>query len=126
MWFHVDGAYGGFFSMTESAGNRFVGLNRADSIILDPHKGMFLPYGAGAVLIKDGRKMQETFGDMKNADYLQDRDGLSSNLSPMDYTLELTRPFRSAKIVACTESTRCRGIQTRIRRKASPSTICRT
>ena len=98
LWLHVDGAYGGFFSMTEIAKDKFRGLSRADSIILDPHKGMFLPYGAGAVLIKDAYKMQASFGEMNFADYLQDRSHSISDLSPMDYTLELTRPFRSLRL----------------------------
>ena len=98
LWLHIDGAYGGFFSMTELAKDKFTGLHRADSIILDPHKGMFLPYGAGAVLIKDGHKMQASFGEMKFADYLQDRTPTISDLAPMDYTLELTRPFRSLRL----------------------------
>lgn len=51
-WFHVDAAYGGFFILT-SRKNLFKGIERADSMIVDPHKGMFLPYGVGAVLIKD-------------------------------------------------------------------------
>lgn len=51
-WFHVDAAYGGFFILT-SRKSLFKGIERADSMIVDPHKGMFLPYGVGAVLIKD-------------------------------------------------------------------------
>jgi aromatic-L-amino-acid decarboxylase len=52
IWFHVDGAYGGFFQLTERGRHRLRGIERADSITLDPHKGMFLPYGTGCLLVK--------------------------------------------------------------------------
>jgi aromatic-L-amino-acid decarboxylase len=50
---HVDAAYGGFFALTERGRRALHGLERADSITLDPHKGLFLPYGNGALLVKD-------------------------------------------------------------------------
>ena len=53
MWYHIDGAYGGFFVLTERAGDIFKGIEKADSLVIDPHKGLFLPYGLGAVLVKD-------------------------------------------------------------------------
>jgi aromatic-L-amino-acid decarboxylase len=53
LWFHVDGAYGGFFLLTERGRRRLAGIERADSIALDPHKGLFLPYGTGALLVRD-------------------------------------------------------------------------
>lgn len=49
MWFHVDGAYGGFFILTKRAKEKFRGIEKADSLVIDPHKGLFLPYGLGAV-----------------------------------------------------------------------------
>jgi aromatic-L-amino-acid decarboxylase len=48
MWHHIDGAYGGFFYLAEDLRETLRGLARADSLTLDPHKGMFLPYGTGA------------------------------------------------------------------------------
>ena len=56
LWFHVDGAYGGFFLLTEEGRRRMAGIERADSIVLDPHKGLFLPYGTGALLVRDARR----------------------------------------------------------------------
>ena len=46
------------------------GMERADSLVLDPHKGMFLPYGTGAVLIRDGEALQDAHAYY--ASYLQD------------------------------------------------------
>ena len=54
LWFHVDGAYGGFFLLTERGHARMAGVERSDSIVLDPHKSLFLPYGTGSLLVRDG------------------------------------------------------------------------
>src|SRR5215468_10274324 len=53
LWFHVDGAYGGFFALTDRGRQRLAGMDRADSIALDPHKTLFLPYGTGSLLVRD-------------------------------------------------------------------------
>ena len=53
MWLHVDGAYGGLFALTSQAKPLLAGIERADSLVLDPHKSLFLPYGCGAVLVAD-------------------------------------------------------------------------
>jgi len=70
LWLHVDAAYGGFFQLTERGRERFAGIERADSIVLDPHKGMFLPYGTGAVLVRDGQQLRAAHE--VHGDYLQD------------------------------------------------------
>lgn len=95
LWFHIDAAYGGFFILT-SRNKLFTGIERADSIIVDPHKGMFLPYGLGAVLVKDAKSVLHSH--QSSGDYLQDAliDDLTqdpSNLSP-----ELTRHFRGMRM----------------------------
>ena len=58
LWLHVDGAYGGAFVLCEEGGRRLRGIERADSITFDPHKGMFLPYGTGCLLVADGHKLR--------------------------------------------------------------------
>jgi len=52
-WFHVDAAYGGFFALTERGRQRLRGIEHADSVTIDAHKGLFLPYGVGAILVRD-------------------------------------------------------------------------
>ena len=52
LWHHVDGAYGAFFHLVEPLRPLLAGLPRADSLSLDPHKGLFLPYGTGALLVR--------------------------------------------------------------------------
>ena len=58
LWHHVDGAYGAFFHLVEPLRPLLAGLPRADSLTLDPHKGLFLPYGTGALLVRDGAALR--------------------------------------------------------------------
>jgi aromatic-L-amino-acid/L-tryptophan decarboxylase len=62
LWHHVDGAYGAFFHLVESLRPLLAGLSRADSLTLDPHKGLFLPYGTGALLVRDGAVLRAVHG----------------------------------------------------------------
>jgi glutamate/tyrosine decarboxylase-like PLP-dependent enzyme len=95
MWGHVDAAYGGFFLLTQHGNKLLSGINNADSIVLDPHKGLFLPYGCGAVLVKEGAKLRNSFAS--TADYLADVDQ-SGVLSSSDYSPEGTRHFRGLRM----------------------------
>lgn len=102
MWFHVDGAYGGFFLLTEMGKKELKGIQEADSVVLDPHKGMFLPYGSGAVLIKKGCQLFNSF--YMKANYLQDTQVEIEDLadfnevSPSDVSPELSRHFRGLRM----------------------------
>ena len=58
LWLHVDGAYGGAFVLCPEGRARLQGISRADSITFDPHKGMFLPYGTGCLVVKDGSTLR--------------------------------------------------------------------
>ena len=58
LWHHVDAAYGAFFHLVEPLRPLLAGLPRADSLTLDPHKGLFLPYGTGALLVRDGSALR--------------------------------------------------------------------
>jgi aromatic-L-amino-acid decarboxylase len=96
LWFHVDAAYGGFFQLTDRGRHRLKGIERADSITLDPHKGLFLPYGTGCLLVRDGAALREAHES--HAQYLprpSDDPGLPdfSSFSP-----ELTRDFRGLRL----------------------------
>jgi aromatic-L-amino-acid decarboxylase len=96
MWLHVDAAYGGFFLLTEEGKRAMRGIERADSIVLDPHKGLFLPYGTGAVLVRDGQALRRAHS--LTADYMP---GLQDDPDRVDfsqYSPELSRPFRGLRI----------------------------
>ena len=95
LWLHVDGAYGGFFLLCEEGRQVLTGLEKAHSIVLDPHKGLFLPYGSGAVLVRDEAWLARS--QAYQADYMQDARKSSGNYSPADLSLELTRPFRGLR-----------------------------
>jgi aromatic-L-amino-acid/L-tryptophan decarboxylase len=96
LWFHVDGAYGGFFLLTERGRRVMHGIERADSITLDPHKALFLPYGTGCLLVRDGEALRRAHE--VHASYMppmqEDRDFVDFCL----YSLELSRDFRGLRV----------------------------
>jgi aromatic-L-amino-acid decarboxylase len=96
MWVHVDAAYGGFFVLTERGRRLFEGIDQADSITVDPHKGMYLPPGIGCVLVRDGRHLADAHH--AEAAYLHDLAKESSTPDFSNYSLELTRPFRGLRV----------------------------
>lgn len=73
MWCHVDACYGGFFQLTERGRDRLAGIDQADSISLDPHKSLFLPYGTGVLLVRKVSALAAAHTD--DADYLHDLQG---------------------------------------------------
>jgi len=96
VWYHIDGAYGGFFQLTERGRARLAGIERADSIALDPHKSLFLPFGTGAVVVREADALRHAFA--APADYMQDL-GDDSTLPDFDsLTPELTRDFRGLRL----------------------------
>ncbi|MCG9970923.1 pyridoxal phosphate-dependent decarboxylase family protein [Christiangramia crocea] len=96
LWFHIDAAYGGFFKLVPQMRDKFVGVERADSIILDPHKSLFLPFGTGAVLIKQKEALLEVHHYL--ADYMQDTRAENEEISPADISPELTKHFRGMRL----------------------------
>lgn len=95
-WCHIDAAYGGFFALTPMGKERLKGLEHADSITLDPHKGLFLPYGTGALLVKERNHLRKVFSH--KADYLPDNNENDNLWDFSEMSLELTRPFRGLGI----------------------------
>lgn len=95
LWLHIDAAYGGFFLLCEEGRQVLRGLDKAHSIVLDPHKGMFLPYGSGAVLVRDINWLAQA--QAYEADYMQDAEAAEGDYSPADLSLELSRPFRGLR-----------------------------
>lgn len=96
IWFHVDAAYGGFFILTDTAKEKFKGIEKADSLINDPHKGMFLPYGIGAVLVKDKAAVFQSH--KVSANYMQDTLADEAPVDPSDVSPELTKHFRALRM----------------------------
>jgi glutamate/tyrosine decarboxylase-like PLP-dependent enzyme len=97
LWFHVDAAYGGFFILTEEGRKLFAGINEADSVVLDPHKSLFLPYGLGIVVVRDRKTLLHTFN--YEAPYLKERADVDEEMiSPSTISPELTSPFRGLRM----------------------------
>jgi aromatic-L-amino-acid decarboxylase len=98
LWLHVDAAYGGAFVLCDEGKRRLGGLERADSLAFDPHKGMFLPYGTGCLLVRDGQKLRDAHH--VSAEYLQDLAGDHGPVpwSPAELGPELSRDFRGLRL----------------------------
>jgi len=96
LWFHVDAAYGGFFLLVEEIKNQFRGIEKADSVVMDPHKSLFMPYGSGVILVREGEHLFKS--NHYTAAYLQDVMEGQDERSPADYSPELTRHFRGMRI----------------------------
>ncbi len=95
LWFHVDAAYGGFFILVEEMKEKFKGIERSDSLVMDPHKSLFIPYGSGMVLIKNKEKLLAS--NLHNAAYMQD--SLEPDeLNPSDCGIELSKHFRGLRL----------------------------
>jgi len=96
LWCHIDAAYGGMFALCAPGRAALAGIERSDSVVLDPHKGMFLPYGVGAVLVKDSGAMLAA--NAFEAHYVPDAARDPSESSPMEHSAELSRPFRGLRL----------------------------
>ena len=95
-WYHVDAAYGGFFLLTEYGRKALAGIELSDSVVLDPHKSLFLPYGSGMVLVRDRKHLEAAH--RYQASYMQDALRDASEVSPADVSPELTKHFRALRM----------------------------
>jgi aromatic-L-amino-acid/L-tryptophan decarboxylase len=96
LWHHVDGAYGAFFFLCDELRGVLSGLARADSLTLDPHKGMFLPYGTGALLVRDGAALRAAHE--ATADYLPAMPHPDDFYDPSQHGPELSRGFPGLRV----------------------------
>ena len=96
IWLHVDAAYGGLAAVTESGAHLLRGIERADSIGLDPHKWFFQPYEAGCLLVRDVRTLERAFAI--HHDVLQDSVWGGNHPNQADRGLQLSRRDRALKI----------------------------
>jgi glutamate/tyrosine decarboxylase-like PLP-dependent enzyme len=96
LWLHVDAAYGGAAVLSARSGHLLAGLERADSIAVDPHKWWFQPYEAGCTLVRDAEVLRHAYA--LDAEYLTETRGASDPVNLYDYGPQLTRGFRALKI----------------------------
>jgi aromatic-L-amino-acid decarboxylase len=100
LWLHVDGAFGAWAALTPKARNKVVGIEQADSLALDLHKWMYMPYEIGCVLVRHKEQHRKAFS--LTPDYLahgEGRLGLTGGDLPWfsDYGFQLSRDFRALK-----------------------------
>jgi aromatic-L-amino-acid decarboxylase len=95
LWHHCDGAYGACFHICPELQPLLDGLTDTDSLTLDPHKGLFLPYGTGALLVRDGAKLRAPHDDI--AGYLPQTVG-DEFYDPARYGPELSRDYRGLRV----------------------------
>lgn len=99
LWLHVDAAYGGAFVLCPQGRAALAGIGRADSIAFDPHKGLFLPFGTGCLLVRDGRLLRSAH--IEGAGYLQDFEAWDRTReapNPADHGPELSRDGRGLRL----------------------------
>jgi aromatic-L-amino-acid/L-tryptophan decarboxylase len=96
LWHHVDGAYGAFFHAVPELRPLLAGLPRADSLTLDPHKGMFLPYGTGALLVADGDALRRAHS--ATASYMPASREEADLYDPHQYGPDLSRGFPGLRV----------------------------
>jgi aromatic-L-amino-acid decarboxylase len=96
VWVHVDAAYGGFFTMTKRGRKLFAGLDQCDSITLDPHKSLFLPYGTGALIVREGERLKHAHEI--DADFYGPIQDDPCRVDFCSYSTEQTREWRGLRI----------------------------
>ncbi|AXP83048.1 L-2-2C4-diaminobutyrate decarboxylase [Mariniflexile rhizosphaerae] len=93
LWFHVDAAYGGGALAADSVRHLFNGIEKADSITIDPHKWMFSPYDCGSVIYKNPELAKKAHA--QEGSYLDIfKDEGADGFNPSDYQIQLTRRVR--------------------------------
>src|SRR6185369_1803196 len=98
LWFHVDGAYGAPGVLDRRKKDLFAGLDRADSVSLDPHKWLYVPVDAGCLLFRDASAAKAAFST-EDADYIKTHGYADEEAFAFwDYGIELSRRFRALKV----------------------------
>ena len=101
LWLHVDGAYGAAAVITARGRAALAGIERADSVTLDPHKWLFQPYELGCLLVRDASVLRKAFrvDDEDHADYLEDVvRHVQHEMNFYECGIQLTRSFKALKL----------------------------
>ncbi|RKE98174.1 pyridoxal phosphate-dependent decarboxylase family protein [Ichthyenterobacterium magnum] len=95
LWFHIDGAYGGAAILSKKGSQLLKGIEKADSLTIDPHKWLYQPYEMGCLMVRNHKWLSETFTE--KPEYLRDIEGNTSEINFYDHGIQLTRRFRALK-----------------------------
>jgi len=93
LWFHVDGAYGGFGILADQTTGLYDGIERADSLAVDPHKWLYVPVECGCALVRDKQAMRDAFSLVPS--YLRDDAALPWF---SEFGVQQTRGFKALKL----------------------------
>jgi glutamate/tyrosine decarboxylase-like PLP-dependent enzyme len=96
VWLHVDAAYAGFAALTARGRDALAGIERADTVTLDPHKWLFVPFECGCLLARDPRALTAAFRIYP--EYLKDVESAGEEVNFADYGEQLTRYSRALKV----------------------------
>jgi glutamate/tyrosine decarboxylase-like PLP-dependent enzyme len=96
VWLHADAAYGGFAALTSRGAAQLSGLGRCDSVALDPHKWLFVPFECGGLLVRDPARLRAAFQILP--EYLRDVAPGEERVNFADYGEQLTRQSRALKV----------------------------
>jgi glutamate/tyrosine decarboxylase-like PLP-dependent enzyme len=96
VWLHADAAYGGFAALTARGARMLTGLGRCDSVALDPHKWLFVPFECGSLLVREPERLRAAFQVLP--DYLRDVAAGENGVNFADYGEQLTRQSRALKV----------------------------
>ena len=96
LWFHIDGAYGGAAILAKNGKQLLKGIDKADSLTVDPHKWFYQPYEMGCLLVRNSKWLKHTFTE--KPEYLKDVEGNESEINFYDHGVQLTRRFRALKL----------------------------
>ncbi len=101
LWFHVDAAYGGFTVLTDHGRRMLDGIGLADSITLDPHKWLFVPFECGCLMVKDPARLRQAFHILP--EYLEALDTAAEEVNFADLGEQLSRYSRAFKVWLCVQ-----------------------
>lgn len=96
LWYHIDAAYGGFAALTDRGQTLLAGIERADTVTLDPHKWLFVPFECGCLLAREPRRLADAFRILP--EYLRDVETDGEEVNFADYGEQLTRYTRALKV----------------------------
>jgi aromatic-L-amino-acid/L-tryptophan decarboxylase len=112
LWLHVDAAYGGAAAICEEMRPAFAGMEQADSIVMNPHKWLFVPIDSSVLFVREPGRLREAFSLVP--EYLKTQDGAEQNL--MDLGVALGRRFRALKLWMVIRAFGSEGLARRVRR----------
>jgi aromatic-L-amino-acid decarboxylase len=97
LWLHVDGAYGGVAALTDALRPRFAGIERADSVVLDPHKWLYTPHSGGALVVRDFERLRDAF--VLDPSYThEDKEATGRGIDYYAYGPQFSRGFHALKV----------------------------